>query len=481
MSTDRGSELRQKKLHKMTTEPVEKLVLKLAIPTIVSMLITTFYNMADTFFVGKIGLGQADAILQTRATAAVGVVFSLMAVIQAFGFFFGHGSGNYISRALGQNDVKSAEKIASAGFYYSVFVGLLIMIVGIVLARPLARLLGATPEFLDYTVDYMRIILIGAPIIMPSLVLNNQIRFQGNAVYAMVGLTIGGVLNVLLDPLFIFVLNMEVKGAAWATVISQFISLVFLYIGTERSDCVKIRIKNLRISAFCLKEITLGGVPSLCRQGLASVATACLNNSAATYGAAAVTTAVDPSSSAVAAMSVVSRIMMFAASALIGFGQGFQPVCGFNYGAKRYDRVKKAFMFCVKFAFGFLVVLAIPVMIFAPDIVGLFRGNDPFAVEIGARALRFQCITFPVMALVVMSNMMLQTIGKAFKASFLAMSRQGIMFIPAVLILPQFFGLLGVEMAQAWADLFSFIVSIPITIGVLKELTKMQEEKAKTL
>lgn len=480
IKADLSSE-REKKFLRMTTEPVQKIIIKLAIPTIISMLITSFYNMADTYFVGKIGSGESEVVkaaLQTRATAAVGVVFSLMAIIQAFGFFFGHGSGNFISRALGHHDTKDAERIASCGFFYALIIGTVIMVLGQIFAGPLATLLGATEEFKEYTIDYMRIILLGAPIIMAAIVLNNQIRFQGNALFAMVGIASGGVLNLILDPIFIFSFNMEVKGAAFATVISQLVSLVLLFIGTERSDCIKIRFKNLRFDRHSIGKISKGGVPSLCRQGLGSISTACLNHSAAVYGALAVTTSVaDPSASAVAAMSVVSRIMMFASSALIGFGQGFQPVCGYNYGAEKYERVKKAFFFCVKFAFGFLLAIAIPVSIFAEDIVSLFRGNDAFALEVGTRALRFQCLIFPIMSWVIMSNMMLQTIGKAFKASLLAMARNGIMFIPAVLILPKIFGLTGVEMAQAVADALSLILAIPITVSVLKELTVAQNSK----
>ena len=471
---DKGTDSvkREEKFIKMTTEPVEKLILKLALPTIISMLVTTFYNMADTFFVGKIGSGESElvqAAMQTQAQAAVGVVMSLMAVIQAFGFFFGHGSGNFISRALGKHDVKSAERIASSGFYYALIVGMLILTLGQIFASPLAKLLGATDDCLDYTVQYMRIILIGAPITMCSLVLNNQIRFQGNAAYAMIGISSGAILNIGLDALFILVLDLEVIGAALATIIGQTVSLVLLYIGTERSDCIKIRLKSVRFDKASIAEICRGGLPSLGRQGLASVSTACLNNMAGVYGAMAYGSAAAATSS-FAAMTVVSRIMMFAASTLIGFGQGFQPVCGFNYGAGLYDRVKKAFWFCVKSAFIFIIVLAIPAYIFSGNIVAIFRSNDPIALEIGTLAMRLQIISFPVMAWVVMSNMMLQTMGKVVSATVLAIARNGLAFIPAVLILPLIFELNGVMYAQPVADVIAFIISIPVTIVVLKSL-----------
>lgn len=465
---------REEKFKRMTTEPVEKLILKLAVPTIVSMLVTTFYNMADTYFVGKIGLGEAEAVqavMQTRAQAAVGVVMSLMAVIQAFGFFFGHGSGNFVSRALGKHDLKSAERVASSGFWYSVILGSVILVLGQIFAEPLAYLLGTGGDFLDYTVQYMRIILIGAPITMASLVLNNQIRFQGNATYAMLGISAGAVLNVGLDALFILVWDMEVVGAALATIIGQTVSFILLLVGTERSDCIKIRLKNVSFSKATVSEICKGGLPSLGRQGLNSISTACLNNMAGIYGALAYPGVASAATSAVAAMTVVGRIMMFAASTLIGFGQGFQPVCGFNYGAGLYKRVTRSFWFCVKVAVGFIIVIAVPAYLLSENIVAIFRANDPIALEIGTNAMRWQIITFPVMSWVVMSNMMLQTMGRVFSATVLSVSRNGLSFIPAVLILPFIFGLDGVLLAQPVADMIALLMAIPVTVKVLKELS----------
>ena len=462
----------EEKFRKMTTEPVEKLILKLAFPTIISMLVTTFYNMADTYFVGKIGLGQVqEAMMQTRAQAAVGVVMSLMAIIQAFGFFYGHGSGNFISRALGKHDVKSAERVASSGFWYAIITGAVIAVFGIVFAKPLALLLGANTDFIDYTVQYMRIILIGTPVTMASLVLNNQMRFQGNAAYAMLGISAGAVLNVGLDALFILAWDMEVIGAGLATIIGQTVSFVLLLVGTERSDCIKLRLKNLSFSKSTMVEICRGGLPSLGRQGLTSVSTACLNHMAGIYGAVAYPLVESAATSAVAAMTVVSRIMMFAASTLIGFGQGFQPVCGFNYGAGLYSRVKKSFWFCVKVSISFILVIAVPAYFLSENIVALFRDNDPIALEIGTKAMQWQIITFPVMTWVVMSNMMLQTMGRVFSATILSISRNGLSFIPAVLILPFIFKLDGVLLAQPVADIVALLMAIPFTVKVLKELS----------
>lgn len=468
-----------KKFIMMTTEPVEKLIGKLAVPTIISMLVTTFYNMADTYFVGKIGMDQTEtvkAVMQTRAQAAVGVVMALMAIIQAVGFFFGHGSGNYVSRALGRKELDKAEKIAVAGFGYAIIVGLLMAVLGNVFARPLAFLLGANGDTVGYTVDYMRLILVGAPINMASIVLNNQMRFQGNATYAMFGISFGAVLNIGLDALFILVFDMEVMGAALATVIGQVVSFVLLLVGISKSDCIKLRLKAFRLEKHSFAEISRGGLPSLGRQGIAGVSTACLNHMAGIYGAIAYGTEA-AGASAIAAMGVVSRVMLFAASALIGFGQGFQPVCGFNYGAGLYDRVRKAFWYCVKVALGFLILLAIPAYILSGDIIALFRGNDEVAMEIGTIAMRLQIITFPVMSWVVMSNMMLQTMGKVVSATLLAVARNGLMFIPAILLLPLIFGLLGVQLAQPVADILSLALAVPVTVKVLKELPQNASEK----
>ena len=442
----------------MTESPVKPLVCRLAAPTIVSMLVTSFYNMADTFFVGQI---------DTSASAAVGVVFSLMAVIQAVGFFFGHGSGNYISRALGRHETEDAERMAAVGFFSALGGGSVIMVFGLLFRKPLARWLGSTETILPYAVSYMRLILIGAPYMTASLVLNNQLRFQGNAFYSMIGLVSGAVLNIALDPLLIFVFDMGIAGAALATILSQFVSFVLLWIGVQRSGSLSIRAKNFRPSKALYLQILNGGAPSLLRQGLGSVATICLNVAAGVYGDAAI-----------AGMSIVTRIMQFANSCLIGFGQGFQPVCGFNYGAKKYGRVKEAFWFCVLSSTGFLVALAIVGYIFAGPIVAVFR-DDPAVIEVGVAALRMQCLTFPLAAWIVMCNMMSQTIGKAFRASFLAMARQGLFFVPAVLILPKALGLTGVELSQTVADLTSFAFSIPLQASLLKEMTREERSWGK--
>lgn len=447
---DRMDEKQERKFHDMTETPVSRLICRLALPCIISMLVTTFYNMADTFFVGM--------LKSNSATGAVGVVFSLMAIIQAVGFFFGHGSGNFISRELGKQNYVEACNMAATGFFSALAAGTLICVLGEIFLEPLALFLGSTVTILPYTKAYLQVILLGAPWMTSSLVLNNQLRYQGSAAYAMVGITSGAVLNIGLDPLLIFTFGLGVAGAAWATIISQFISFCLLLAGCSRGGNLHIHISNVQWKLSYYVQIVRGGLPSLARQGLASVAAICLNRAAGAYGDAAI-----------AAMGVVQRIMMFGGSAMIGFGQGFQPVCGFNYGAKLYKRVKEAFWFCVKVSSGLLLVIGAMGAWFAPQLIALFR-DDPEVVRIGTAALRFQCVTLCLSGWIVMSNMMLQTIGKTASATFVAMSRQGIFFIPMVYILSSSLGLLGVEATQSAADVLTMICSIPIQMRALREL-----------
>lgn len=444
-------EQQEQKFHQMTETPVSRLICRLALPCIISMLVTAFYNMADTFFVGMLH--------NKSATGAVGVVFSLMTVIQAVGFFFGHGSGNFISRELGRQNYGDASKMAATGFFSALTAGLLICVLGQLFLEPLAYLLGSTDTILPYTKDYLRYILIGAPWMTASLVLNNQLRFQGSAAYAMVGITGGAVLNIVLDPLLIFVCGMGVAGAALATIVSQFVSFCLLLAGCSRGGNLHIHVSQVQLKWSYYCQIIRGGLPSLGRQGLASFATICLNWAVRPYGDAAI-----------AAMGIVQRIMMFGASAMIGFGQGFHPVCGFNYGAGLYRRVKQGFWFCVKTSTVFLLATGVLGFAFAPRLIALFQ-RDPEVIAIGAAALRFQCATFCFQGWIIMSNMMLQTIGRTGPATFLATARQGVFFIPLVWLLATTLGLPGVQMTQAAADLLTLLVAIPIQLKVLRELS----------
>ena len=440
----------------MTQTPVPKLILTLSVPTIISMMVTAIYNTADTFFVARV---SDVAEINTSATAAVGLVFTIMALIQATGFFCGHGSRNYLSRMLGADNYKEASEMASTGFALALIMGVIFAIVGNIFAGPIAGFLGrgASSQTLEFTMQYMRIILFGAPFMMAQFVINNQLRFQGAAYYAMIGLMCGAVMNMVLDPLLILVFHLGVRGAAIATVIGQGTSFLVLLIGTSKGENIKLLPQNVHLNWHYIKEIINGGSPSLFRQGLAAISTLILNYTAGSIG----------SDAAIAGMSVAGRIMMMLAAALIGFGQGYQPVCSFNYGAGLTARVKEGFKFCVKYSTIVLVGIGAVAFIFAPYIISGFS-KDPAAITVGVAALRFQACTLPLSGAIVISNMMLQSIGKGVKASITASARNGICFIPMILILPTFLGITGVEMAQACADVLSLFVAIPMAYTELK-------------
>ena len=433
----------------MTETPVPRLIIRLAVPTIISMLVTALYNAADTFFVGRIS---------TEAIAAVGLSFSVMAVIQAFGFFFGQGSGTCLSRMLGAGNKKEAGEIAATGLFLSMAFGVILALLAILFLSPLSIFLGATENTLKDTKDYLRIIVLGAPFMMGQFTLNNQLRFQGSAIYAMYGLLAGAVLNIGLDPLLIFGFKLGVSGAAIATVSGQIISFFILLYGCSRGENIRLKLSNIRVNFYYAGQIINGGAASLFRQGLAAVATAMLNRVAGVYGDAAI-----------AGMSVTTRVMMFTASAMIGFGQGYQPVCGFNYGAGRKDRVKEGFFFCVKYGTVFLLIMSALCIIFAPSVIGFFR-DDPAVIEVGKTALRFQAAALPLLAFTVITNMMLQAIGKGVKASVTSAARSGLFFVPLILILPKLFGLTGVEATQAAADVLSLLLAVPMAYSELKDM-----------
>ena len=454
----KDEQLLQEKYLMMTQEPVKKLVLKMAVPTIISMMVTAFYNVVDSAFV---------AHLSTEAAAGVGVAFAYMTFIQAIGFFCGHGSGNFISRSLGAKKVQNAEKMAATGFYSAILVGIIAAVSGLCFLTPLSHFLGATAEITASSNQYLRFILIATPIMMSGLVMNNQLRLQGNAQYAMIGLASGALLNILLDPLFIFVFGWGVSGASAATLCSQLFSWILLYSGTQRSGNVHIRLNKFTPTAYYYKEITRGGLPSLCRQGLICLSTICLNRAAARLA--------DPTmqASAIAAFAIVSRITMFAFSLILGFGQGFQPVCGYNYGAKLYQRVKSSYLFCMNISIFILMLLAIFGYLFSPQLIMLFRKEDAALIAIGTKVLRWQCAVFPLLGITTPTNMLFQNIGHAYKATLLSICRQGLFFLPTLYISTHLFGLSGLIATQAIADILTFCFTLPFATHILKKLSRM--------
>lgn len=443
---------------KMTKWPIPKLVITLGIPTTISMLVTNIYNMADTYFVSELG---------NSASGAVGVVFGLMAIIQAFGFMFGHGAGSIIARKLGEKDVHSASVYASLSILACLSVGAVIGVLGLIFIDPLMRLLGSTDTILPYAKQYGIYILIASPVTMTSFALNNILRYEGKAFFAMIGLTIGGILNIVGDPILIFGLDMGIAGAGLSTAISQLVGFVILISMFFRGKTLsKLSVKFAKENPKGIFDIMATGFPSLCRQGLNSISTMLLNNLAGSTGGDA----------AVAAMSIVNKITFFIFAVGLGIGQGFQPVASYNYGAKIYSRVKKAFNFTVGAGELLLGAFVIVGLFFSNHLIGLFR-NDPTVIEIGTLSLKIQLLSLFFHPLTICANMLFQSIGENKKATFLSMLRSGILFIPILLILTKFFGLFGVQSAQAIADVLAFFVSAPLVLKFLKNLPKDREEK----
>ena len=440
---------------KMTETPIPKLILSLAAPTILSMLITSIYNLADTFFVGQIS---------TSASGAVGVVSSLMAIIQALGFMLGHGAGSIISRSLGSQNTKAATRFASTSFFTALTFGLILAAVGLTTLPHFMMLLGSTQTILPHACAYARPILIAAPLMMSSLVMNNILRYEGKASFAMIGLVTGGVLNMVLDPVFIFGFGLGTAGAGIATALSQSISFCILLSMFLRGKTVsQFQLSAVTRSPAEFGTILMTGLPSFGRQGLNSIGGMLLNIAARSYGDAAV-----------AGMSIVSRIFMFIISVAIGTGQGFQPVAGFNYGARKYRRVEKACVFTICASFCFLSVIVAACWFNAEALIKLFR-DDPEVTAIALPAFRYQCFACFLQPVIVAGNMLFQSIGKSGRATFLACCRQGVFFIPLILTLPRMFGLLGIEICQPIADVLTFVVTVPLLFPFLHQLVKMEE------
>lgn len=417
-----AAELERSRLQfeKMTQTPVPKLILGLAAPTILSMLITSIYNLADTFFVGQ---------LSTSASGAVGVVSSLMAIIQALGFMLGHGAGGIISRSLGSQDTHAATKFASTSFFTALTFGAVLAVLGLAALPDFMMLLGSTDTILPHACAYARPILIAAPLMMSSLVMNNILRYEGKASFAMIGLVTGGVLNIVLDPVFIFGLGMGTGGAGTATALSQSISFCILLSMFLRGKTVsRFRITQVTRSARDFGQIFFNGAPSFGRQGLNSIGSMLLN--------------------------VAAR----------------------NYGARRFARVRKAAIFTISTAFVFMAVLNSLCWFNAEPLIRLFR-DDPEVTAVALPALRYQCVAMFLQPVIIVTNMMFQSIGKSGRATFLACCRQGVCFIPLILTLPRIWGLSGIELCQPIADGLTFCISVPFLLPFLKELKEQGDEE----
>ena len=419
-------EIERKEHYKMMTEtPVPRLIWRLAIPTIISMLVSSIYNTADTFFVSQLGTSAAGAVAIT----------------------------------------------ASTGFSFALVLSLLLSIFGIAFQKDLMRLLGATETILPYAEAYAEYIFLGCPVMCLSFVMNNYLRAEGKAMYGMIGITIGGVLNIFLDPIFIFTLGFGTAGAAMATALSQLISFcILLSFFLRGKSSVRISLMKVSRDIKLYLKIVLIGLPTLMRQGLASIASVALNVAAAAFGDAAV-----------AAMSITGRIMMFAFSAMLGFGQGFQPVSSFNYGAKRFDRVRLATKYTAFVGTILMLCVSALCIILAPAIMKAFRKDDLEVIAIGVYALRAQALLLPLTGIVTATNMGLQSTGNAVPATVLAMARQGIFFIPLILILPGFAGLKGVALSQPISDGLTFIIALFFFASFLRMLKKKENTEEAVL
>ncbi|MBQ9606484.1 MAG: MATE family efflux transporter [Lachnospiraceae bacterium] len=449
MQTTKSEDVQYKKL---TETPVLRLIITLSIPTIISMLVTNIYNLVDTAFVGTLG---------TSASGAVGVVFGFMAIIQAFGFLFGQGSGSIVSRLLGAKQINDASKTASTAFLLSFASGLIITLTGFIFLDHIVIMLGSTPPIAPYAKTYIRYILCAAPFMTSSFTLNNILRYEGRAFFGMIGLLTGGILNIAGDAVFIFGIGMGIGGAGLSTAISQIVSFcILLSMFVRGKTQTKLHPGYLTLQAALIGNIMATGLPSLLRQGLGSLSTIILNKACGVYG-----------DSAVAAMSIVNRIIFFVFSVALGFGQGFQPVSGFNYGAGKYKRVRRAFWCTLVMGEIFIVIVSLIVAMNPDEIIALFR-DDPDVVAVGHRALMLQCMALPTLPLCMITEMLFQSTGQRAGAAVLSSLRSGIFLIPALILLSYYRGLTGIQEAQAVAFVLSFVTSLFFLIWYLKRLPK---------
>ena len=440
---------------KMTKTPLTKLIVSLGIPTTISMLVTNIYNMADTYFVGTLGESQQ---------AATGILFTLQAIIQAIAFMLGQGSGTLVSKALAGQNEKEASEYVSTGFFTGLAIGIVLMIGGLLFLTPFMRLLGSTETILPYAKQYGLCVLVSCPVMIGSFVLNNNLRYEGKAFYAMIGLVAGSVINIAGDYVLIIIFGMGVLGAGISTAVSQYISFFVLlfFFGKMAQSNIRLSAVSKRPSVY--QAIMRVGFPGLIRQGLSSISNGLLNNLTSAYGDAAI-----------AAMSVVNRFSAFVMCVGLGIGQGYQPVASFNYEAKEYERVKKGLFITSVIGVGFISCLAIPGLIFAEEIVYMFQKSEAVK-EIGVFALRCACVGTLFLPLSVPVNMLYQSIRKAGVSSFLSLMRSGVMFIPTLLITTRVWGITGIQISQPLADVLTGLVSIPFIVIFVKKHKKAKEE-----
>ena len=455
----KGTQQQEARRMMMLNEPIHKVIPKMAVPTIVAFLITSIYSLADTYFVSSLG---------TNATAAVSVNSSLDQLIMMCGSMLALGANSYIARLMGQGEDKKASQVLSTSFFTAMGIGLTLTIFGSIFMTPMVRLLGATPTCEEYSIQYATYVLLAAPFMAANFVMNQCLRSEGSATLSMVGMGFGGVLNCILDPIFIFGLNMGVAGASLATAISKFISFLILFFpyATGRS-MLKLSFRNICYSADIVRNVVSVGSSSLFRNGLAVVSAIMLNSIAGSI-----------SDSVLAGIGVCTKVMMFPFSIILGFGSGFQPVAGFNWGAKRYDRVKACFDFSAWVSLIGATIMAVGLAVFSDQLILVFAGTDPEMREIGGLCIRLQCLALPIHAWVAMVNMFCTGLGNAKGAFLLATARQGTCFIPILYPLAYFFGAYGVASVQAIADVLTMVLAVPLALSTMKVINQaLQTQK----
>ncbi len=435
----------------LLNEPISRVIPKMAIPTIVAFLINSIYSLADTYFVSSLG---------TNATAAVSVNSSLDQLIMMCGSMLAIGANSYIARLLGQGDEKKASQVLSTSFFTAGGLGLLLLIFGSIFMRPMVQLLGATPTCEQYSIEYASYVLLAAPFMATSFVMNQCLRSEGSATLSMVGMGFGGILNCVLDPIFIFGFDMGVAGASLATAISKVVSfsiLIFPYI--TRRSLLHLSIRNVRFSKDIVSTVVSMGSSSMFRSGLSVVAAIILNDLAGNI-----------SDSVLAGIGVCTKIMMFPFSIILGFGSGFQPVAGFNWGARQYGRVEECYRFASKVALIGSIIMAAFVAIFADQIILIFAGSDPEMRAIGRWCMWSQCLALPIHGWVAVVNMLCVGLGNAKGAFLLSTARQGTCFLPILYPMAWLMGAYGIASAQALADILTLILAIPMMIAMSRKI-----------
>ncbi len=451
--------VRAKRAKMMGEEKIPKVLLKLAFPAIIGMMINAIYNIVDTMFVGMLG--------NTSAIGAVSVAFPVFMIISSVGLGFGIGAASYISRLLGEKNKLQADKTTSTAFFTSLACGILFTIFGLSFTEPILKMFGATETIMPFAITYSKVIIGGSILTMLNMTMNNMIRAEGNARYSMIAISMGAIINIFLDPIFMFALNMGVKGAAIATVLSQFISFVFLlkYFALGKSY-IRLSPKLFTFSKAIYLQIFKIGIPTFVRQALASISIGMINVAAMPYGDAAV-----------ASMGVSLRIFSLGSFIIFGYSQGFQPVAGYNYGAKKYDRLFESIKLSLKWTTIFTTLVAIGYIVFAETIISAFS-TDPEVIRIGARTLRAIALLFPLFGFQNTYATLFQGLGKGIPAFILSLSRQGIFLIPAIVILPKIFELNGVIFSQTVADFFTIIVTVILAIKITRKI-KTEEKTLK--